>query len=237
MTFLGLGLLELLFVSLLLVALVLGTSLDRSYKSYSIKWWVAVAAIGVFGVFNFNTFTVNGLIGSLFSMDFWRPAAVYLGAGLLYSAFEFVITIRRLARETKEAWTRLLDEDVRTSDGISGAKIAYVKLSTVIQNANAEGGDLSIALAHKHIDSFITSRMFKYDGLLNLKRVGTEIDTTVDKAVLSRHIGAWTIFWPAYFVSMIIGDLLVEIFNAVAEFFVKLGGRFVRATFADVFKV
>lgn len=58
----------------------------------------------------------------------------------------------------------------------------------------------------------------------------------VNKAELAEHIGAWTFFWPAYLLSLIIGDLLTELFDSLSELLVKISGRFVKWSFSDVFK-
>jgi len=64
-----------------------------------------------------------------------------------------------------------------------------------------------------------------------------EVSPSVNKKALAESVGVWSLMWPAYALSMVFGDLLTEVFNAVAEFFVKISGRFVKLTFADVFKI
>lgn len=59
----------------------------------------------------------------------------------------------------------------------------------------------------------------------------------VNKEELASSIGAWTIFWPAYFASLILGDLFLEIFRWISNVLVTLSGRFVKMAFQDVFKV
>jgi len=63
------------------------------------------------------------------------------------------------------------------------------------------------------------------------------VEPTVNRSRLASFIGAWTFLWPAYAVSLLLGDFLVEVFRVIGDVFSKLGGRFVRFTFADVFKV
>lgn len=64
-----------------------------------------------------------------------------------------------------------------------------------------------------------------------------EIETEINRSRLAQFVAAWTFLWPAYAVSLLIGDFLTEIFRIVGDVFSKIGGRFVRFTFADVFKV
>lgn len=58
----------------------------------------------------------------------------------------------------------------------------------------------------------------------------------IDQARLAAHVGAWTFLWPAYAASLLLGDLVYEVFRAVGQLLTKIGGRFLRATFSDTFK-
>lgn len=62
-----------------------------------------------------------------------------------------------------------------------------------------------------------------------------EVEPVINRVRLASFIGAWTFFWPAYAVSLIVGDFLVEVFRMLGDVFSKLGGRFVRFSFAGVF--
>lgn len=62
------------------------------------------------------------------------------------------------------------------------------------------------------------------------------VEPSIKRSRLASFIGCWTFLWPFYAVSLVLGDFLVEIFRIIGDFFSKLGGRFVRLTFSDVFK-
>lgn len=64
-----------------------------------------------------------------------------------------------------------------------------------------------------------------------------QVQPIVNRGRLSAFIGAWTFMWPAYAVSLVLGDFMVEVFRAIGNFFSTLGGRFVKLTFDGVFKV
>ena len=64
-----------------------------------------------------------------------------------------------------------------------------------------------------------------------------EFTTRHAKEILATNVGAWSMFWPFYLMSLIVGDLLAEVFNAVAAVIVSMSGRFVKAVFKDTFKL
>ena len=53
--------------------------------------------------------------------------------------------------------------------------------------------------------------------------------------VLSQAIGCWTLFWPAYALSLALGDLLTELWQRMAEVLTKISTRFVQRTFSKEF--
>lgn len=58
----------------------------------------------------------------------------------------------------------------------------------------------------------------------------------INRPALAEWVGAWTFFWPAYAVSLVLDDLLLKIARIVADLMADLGGRFLRYSFSDVFK-
>lgn len=58
----------------------------------------------------------------------------------------------------------------------------------------------------------------------------------IDKGVLAQSYSAWTIFWPFYLVSLILGDFLTRVFELISDFIVHISTGFVRVVFKDVFK-
>lgn len=63
------------------------------------------------------------------------------------------------------------------------------------------------------------------------------VEPRINKVELAEHVAAWTIFWPFYLVALIVGDLLTEVWNVIADFLATFAGRFVKMTFSDVFKL
>ena len=53
--------------------------------------------------------------------------------------------------------------------------------------------------------------------------------------VLSQAIGCWTLFWPAYALSLALGDLLTELWQRMADVLTAISARFVSNTFHKAF--
>lgn len=85
--------------------------------------------------------------------------------------------------------------------------------------------------------SFLSSYRFK-NRIIEIQLAADKIgvEPKVNRLELAEHIGAWTFLWPAYLVSLVIGDLLTEVFRSIADFLTHISGRFVKLSFANVFK-
>lgn len=85
--------------------------------------------------------------------------------------------------------------------------------------------------------SFVNNYHFK-NRIIEIQLAADKIgvEPRVNRLELAEHIGAWTFLWPAYLVSLIIGDLLTEVFKSIADFLAHISGRFVKLSFANVFK-
>lgn len=85
--------------------------------------------------------------------------------------------------------------------------------------------------------SFLSNYHFK-DRIIEIQLAEDKIgvEPRVNRLELAEHIGAWTFLWPAYAFSLILGDLLTELFRTIADFLTTISGRFVRMSFANVFK-
>lgn len=189
--------------------------------------------------------------------SFWKPVGAYLLAGLVYSILEFVLDIRRSARFYADEWKRhltrtravpVLDEagkpTMRTVTDRHGNETkepaqrekSYGEYYANVKEKGAESADFNKALEFSK--EFISSYRFK-NRIIELQINEDDrvtVEPRVNRIELAEHVGAWTFMWPAYLVSLIIGDLLTEVFNAIADFLATISGRFVRFSFANVFK-
>ena len=62
-----------------------------------------------------------------------------------------------------------------------------------------------------------------------------EIIPVINRKELAEFIGCWMLFWPAYAVSLLLGDLLTEVCSRLADLLTVLSGRLVRRAFSKVF--
>lgn len=129
-------------------------------------------------------------------------------------------------------------DDVRE---VEMRKVAYREIFKRAAEADATDEDKSRAaeLFRTYLDhSEYRLSDFKKDFIeIKLNEATSEVQPVINRARLSSFIGAWTFLWPAYAVSLILGDFVIEAFRFIGETFSKLGGRFVRAAFSGVFKV
>ena len=156
MIFLGLGLLELLFISVFLIALIIATAFDRRTKNEEPKWYLLGLGLAVVAFWYWPDFTFFGsphvaavmgtgqdaakVITPAFDRvvlwdvvrdwSFWAPLGAYLGLGLAYSCVEFGLTIRRAARHFESLWKSWLasTEAVRMEAGAERIDISHADL-------------------------------------------------------------------------------------------------------------
>lgn len=192
------------------------------------------------------------------SWSFWSPIGYYLLAGLLYSILEFWLDIRRSARFYKAEWQKhlagydeipVLDElgnqtpnpDYDKNDRFANQSKMLTRRrpnSEVYEEVKAKGATSGLFNTALKLTSEFVSRYSFRNRIIEIK-IGTDkisVEPKVNKVELSEHITAWTFLWPAYAVSLILGDLLVEVFNFIADVLAKISGQFVKISFANVFK-
>lgn len=142
----------------------------------------------------------------LFSKRLWVDLSLYLLIGLGYSIIEFLMEVRRSARYWAEEWKSY----VRRNKGVIEA------------------------LQQEFLGMHISSCKHRIIGITATDAGG--IEPKINRSELAQGIGCWTFFWPFYAISLVIGDLLDEVWRVMADVLVSISGRFVRLTFKDVFK-
>ncbi len=277
-----LGFIELVFIGIFFILMVIGTALDRRYNE-SPKWWILGLGLAGAIAYFWGKTDFTSLWTVVQSWSFWSPFATYLGAGLVYSVAEFILSVRKLARKHAASWNTFIEGseatytttvDGRTevvdgnwvktrSDGsyyimtskngirsLVGGEQELPVTKTVTNYRDvfkaAQAGTATkekIKDAKKLLDMYLGRDEYRLSDLrkdfvqVELSAGTREVQPVINRARLSAFIGAWTFMWPAYAVSLLLGDFLVEVFRVIGDFFSKIGGRFVRLTFADTFKV
>lgn len=227
--FLALGFLELILLGVFVVFMIIGTALDRSETSDSFKWWTFLAGfVGLFFLLPVG-WTFAGIWESFKSLEFWQPLAIYLGIGLAYSILEFALAVRRAARRLGDKWQEFLNSKQHIS---AGKDSTYERVRDVLTNAARQKD------ANELVTNFTQTAARSRSSLVMIEKVdGLKIEPRVNRVELAESISVWTLFWPFYAISLIIGDLLTEIFRTIADFLANASQRAVKAIFADTFKI
>lgn len=285
---LALGLLEWSFFGLLFLLLVIGCTVDRRYDRESFKWWVVLGglAFATFWYWKKDLFPTSfgGVLDTLMTFSFWKPALVYFGIGVVYSCVEFLVDVSRAKKFYAAEWSNHLDSllknttaasasrgyrdeniahgDLKVKDLLTHAKTtAEDDLKAIVEQTKAaysaviegeasvkreakdayEAAEAALATslskskaASAAIESFVTSYKTR-NRVVQLERDALNILPKINKLELSEHVAAWTIFWPAYLISTVLGDLLTHIWDAIAEFLTTFAGKYVKSVFKDAF--
>jgi hypothetical protein len=171
------------------------------------KWWALVIGVMVLCI----SYVLDGgrLSWSLFlSESFWAAAGTYLTIGLVYSLLEFGLAVRKAAKHWAVKWETHKNRQ-GTREHPAEVAVAFMRL---------EGG-------------------FRVDRIINVEVEHGNIVPKVNRDALGDHLFCWTFFWPFYAVSLIIGDLLLNVFTGIANAITKMSSRVVRRAFHGVFKI
>lgn len=201
-------------LGVLLLALVVACTLDRRDIAAP-KWWVLVLGLVVFGIW-----TWGDLRWSMFaSAAFWKPVGLYLAAGVFYSFFEFFFQVRKESRTWKDRWEYFKTHESKRREQAGPAASEKRSLEEAFFDDNARNGKLhQSALVRMTVDE-------------NKKPV-----PVIDRTALTKGVTVWILFWPAYAISLVLGDVLAEFFERFADLLVKLSSGMVRRMFANSFK-
>lgn len=172
--------------------------------------------------------------GFFLSAAFWKAVGIYAGIGLAYSVIEFWFKIRREAREWGKAWQRFQDQHARsvvetseTSPTITNARMFKPKPE---EDVSLESRFLK-EWSGRELSNGGRNRIVK----IELDQAG-KLVPIVNRRELAESIGCWTLFWPGYAVSLVLGDLLTEVFRRLADLLAVLSRGFVRRAFSNTFR-
>lgn len=208
-----------LAIGVFFIAMVIGCTLDRHNSNEGFKWFVFV--IGLIGVAAWHWGEWSW--SQLFSAEVWKPVLIYLAIGLAYSVLEFFVKVRKEAKLWKAEWEKFKAKD---------------ELPDEDHNPN----ELIIKKSYSHSLEFRFCKDHHYRSLsriTDVKCITTDgkdaVVPVINRSELAQSVGCWTLFWPAYAFSLILGDLLTEVFKKFADVIVALSSGLVRRMFAKVF--
>lgn len=90
---------------------------------------------------------------------------------------------------------------------------------------------------YESVSRFITQYPKYQFGVIRIRKAeGSNVPQPyVHKATLAAHIADWTWFWPFHAVCLLLGDLLVRVWNYASDLFTAIANWFVKLSFGKVF--
>ncbi len=247
----NLALPEIILLSLFFIVLTISTAYDRNDShSAPFKWWVIFIGTIIIGFafFAHDIITFSGIWESIKGWAFWENVLWYLGLGLAYACvIEFIHSLRGDAKQFKRKWKACLNEPLSSS--IPGLYIntkdaedlrKLVGKQTVWEgfedDKSAKEKDALEPLLQYVVSHFINTARGSLVELVVEKGSHTP-QPKIKKTELAECLFTWTFLWPAYAVSLLLGDFLVEVFHLISEVVVKLSNKLVKDLFKDVFSL
>ena len=212
-----------IFAGLFLISMIVGCTFDRRGNE-SVKWWVFWLGIIGYTLYQYNQGATDWKSG-LYNVGLWKFLGIYIAIGLGYSILEFMLEVRRSVRRLKKAW------------GEYKTKYAGRATRKFVDKDDAPVDD-DAEVANSFVAEHSRWRHQIIGVKLNRERQPGEdlILPEIDRGELAQSVACWTIFWPFYAVSLIIGDLVYEAARIVADIMAKISGRFVKMAFRGAFK-
>ncbi len=194
-------------IGVFFLALVIACTADR-YDHPKSKWVVLL-----FGLLAFVLWQWSDLSWAAFtSASLWKGVSLYVAIGLAYSIIEFLFQVRRESRYWKKRW-----EDYKPN---------YKPSQRYPEQTMEEAFLEQRGHGHKLYSDALIKMTVSPD-----KKLVPEID----RGTLAGNVTCWTLFWPAYAVSLALGDLLAEIFKRFAHVLAALSSGVVRRMFSKTF--
>ena len=232
--FAALTLFELIACIVFGAAILIAVAFDRRGKNEP-KWFILFLGLAGLAAFSWSSWTFSSLWSTVTGFEFWKSIGFYLAIGLGYSLLEFGLEVRRSARYFADAWEKFLRDTTgwrgngESKTLVNGDVLRAAKDAGASAEERESGQKLMENFASRHRDDSAIIRAIYREGAF-------EIQPHVNRMALSENVGAWSIFWPAYAINLVLGDLLTEIFNTVANIIARLSGRLVKLAFSNVFK-
>lgn len=216
---LGLSLIPSIMFWGILLGLIISTSIERSAEyghgpitgGRSGRWFIFILGIILTGLYiSTRGGSISETLISFKNYILWLPLFAYLGIGLLYSVLEFFLDTRKAAKYFADKWDKFNAGQTDVNPANQGIR-----------------GFLNIQNGNYHKDS----KIIKLTSNLDF----TAITPVVNPEVLSFHVTAWTLFWPFFLLSMLIGDVVLKSFKYLSALMIKISTVWVKSLFKNAF--
>lgn len=202
-------------LGVLLFALVVACTFDRNDYPAP-KWWVLVIGLIAFGIWTWgdlgwSTFT---------STSFWGPVGIYLAIGVGYCFIEFFFQVKKESRLWKRNWEHFYQKETHRRGALPTQTSDHPTLEETFFSS------------HRRSEKLHDSALVRMTLNSHKKPV-----PTIDRSALTKSITVWILFWPAYAISLVLGDMLAQFFRRFADVLASLSTGLVRRMFANTFKV
>lgn len=247
--FLG-GVWAAVLIGILLIAMVVSCTYDR-HGTESPKWWTFSVVVVFFCAWHWRYREGWDSIQSvLLNRHMWTTVAIYLLIGLGYAVLEAWLDVPKSARYWSEKWE--VFKNVVQAERVTKNRQRKQEWDQNNDYWKRKIVDKTLGITGEEPATFVELPPLTEQEIVNMFILHTSdnwriiipaatanksgIEPKVNRKQLAESIGCWTIFWPFYAVSLIIGDLLNEFFHFLADMLVRLSSGYVRRTFANVFK-
>lgn len=219
-------------VGVFFLCMVFACTADRRNIESS-KWWVFIIGVAVLTYWQWGHVSLSYFLGA----ELWKAVGIYAGIGLAYSFVEFLFQVRREARYWADAWQQFKIRDAREQQSQAEAE-RNPGYSDVDQRSGRRPEPSRTPEPPETLEQRFIKHVNAYrerNRLVFIKLEEGAIVPNINKRELIESIGCWTLFWPAYAVSLVLGDLLTEIGRRFADVFVALSRGLIRRTFSKTF--
>jgi hypothetical protein len=194
---------EITILSVLFILVLVGTVLDRR-DNKSALLWVSISLLFVIGMC--STWSSTSSITSLITNIAWKNIGIYALIGVVYGlTVEFYSAARRAKTTHLIEW----QEFVANID---------------IDNYITYGTGADVEKTKAKIDEWVVQNSGKYSIIrLELSSSCRTITPKIHKVNFARELTAWTLLWPAYAISILIGDFCHWVAEWVTNVFAKIG--------------
>jgi hypothetical protein len=238
----GWGLFDLILLGIFIIAMTGGCIADRMYHRDSPKWWIL--GIGLVIVIGLNYKHVS-LLGLIFSWTLWWPIIQYLICGVIYSIIEYIFEIKvRAPSYFEDSWNAFLLVEAPyggsfagVREGIDRATGSKLTNRDILHQATSENASVAIEIGKSLISSYVRSQRGDKIVEASISSTGLSVEPSINKKELADTLSAWTILWPFYALSWVLGDLLTHVFRLIANTFVRFSQKMLQSAFSDTFKV